>query len=140
MRVIKLVPMVQLILDIDYLTTKEFCNEYGVPHPYFTGNVETSADKFLQVDAVKHRMFVSYAKTLNRKLDKTMFIGNTSIFIGFKSSNTQPENLFTYEDVEILNNKDGFYILATKPHSSVKKVERVQDLIGIVKHVKMQDF
>jgi len=140
MRVIKLVPMVQLILDIDWLTTKEFCNEYGVPLPYFTGDIQTSADKLLQVDAVKHRMFVSYAKMLNKKLDRTMFTENGRVFLGFKSSGTDPEILFTNEEVEILSNKDGFWILATKPHSIVKQVERVQDLIGIINHVKMQDF
>lgn len=140
MKVIKLVPMVQLILDIDWLTTKEFCNEYGVPLPYFTGDVKTSADKFLQVDAVKHRMFVSYAKTLNKKIDRTMFFGNGKIFLGFDQSGNEKEMLFSFGELEILSNNEGFWILAVKPNSTVKKIERVQDLIGIINHVKMQDF
>lgn len=63
---IELKPMVQFILEIDQMTTKEFCDKYNVPHPYFTGDVRTSADKFLQVDAIKHKMFVEHAKLLKR--------------------------------------------------------------------------
>jgi hypothetical protein len=70
----KLVPMTQYILDIDWLTTKEFCDTYKIPHPVFTGDVKTSADQFLQVDAIKHKMFVEYAKFLVKPLKKGMFI------------------------------------------------------------------
>ena len=54
--------MVQFILEIDFMTTKEFCDKFNVPHPIFTGEVESSAKQFLQVDAIKQKMFVDYAK------------------------------------------------------------------------------
>ena len=65
--------MVQFILEIDWMTTKDFCDTYHIPHPYFTGDVKTSVDKFLQVDAIKHKMFVEYAKFLNKPLEMGMF-------------------------------------------------------------------
>lgn len=52
--------LVEYILEIDYLTTKEFCDKFKVPHPTLINGVES----FLQIDAVKHRMFVDKAKQL----------------------------------------------------------------------------
>jgi hypothetical protein len=69
----KLISMTQYILDIDWLATKEFCDKYHIPHPFFTGDVRTSADQFLQIDAVKHRMFLEYAKFLRKPLQLGMF-------------------------------------------------------------------
>lgn len=59
--------LMDFILEIDFLTTTEFCEKYKVPLPIFTGEVKSSADQFLQIDAIKHRMFVEKAKELNRK-------------------------------------------------------------------------
>lgn len=50
------------ILYIDSMTTREFCQWQGIPEPYFTGNTKTSADLFLQIDAIKHRLFLEKAK------------------------------------------------------------------------------
>lgn len=52
----------QFVLDLDWLTTVEFCDKYKIPHPYFTGDVKTSADQFLRLDAIKYRMIVEKAK------------------------------------------------------------------------------
>ena len=57
----------QYILDIDFMTTKEFCDTYNIPHPQYTGDVKTSADQFLAIDAIKQRMFVEYAKKLRKE-------------------------------------------------------------------------
>ena len=73
----KLIPMHQFILEIDALTTKEFCDKFSCPHPkIIPGNIEKTADQFLQVDAIKHRIFVAYAKFLNTPLKKEMFSSN----------------------------------------------------------------
>ncbi len=112
--------MVKFILEIDWLTTKEFCDKYSVPHPFYTGEVNSSVDKLLQVDAVKHRMFLEYAKFLNKDLTKDMFVGESPIFVGFEvvdvcdgaftlsgeSVNTQVKN----EKYTITFVKDGFYL------------------------------
>lgn len=80
----KLKSMVEYILEIDWLTTSEFCKKYNYPLPYFTGEVKSSAQQFLDLDAVKHRMFVEYAKFLNKKLNIEMFVGQKAIFPGFE--------------------------------------------------------
>lgn len=85
----KLIPMHDFVLEIDALTTLEFCNMYGCPVPKFIGNVETSADQFLQVDAIKHRIFVEYAKFLNKPLNEQMF-----------STDEKKEPLFLIADIE----------------------------------------
>lgn len=58
--------MVQFILEVDYMTTTEFCNKYGVPLPVFTGEVGSSVNNLLQIDAIKCKMFIQKAKELNR--------------------------------------------------------------------------
>jgi hypothetical protein len=58
--------MIEYILEIDSMTTKEFCDKFKVPHPYFTGDVESSANLLIQIDAIKYKMFVEYAKDLRR--------------------------------------------------------------------------
>jgi hypothetical protein len=57
METIKLKSMIQFILDIDWMTTEEFCEAYHIPIPVFTGDVKSSADQLLQIDAVKHRIY-----------------------------------------------------------------------------------
>lgn len=56
--------MIKYILEIDALTTTEFCNKYNVPKPVFTGEVNSSVNEMLRIDAVKHRMFVQKAKEI----------------------------------------------------------------------------
>lgn len=75
----KLIPMTQFILDIDWMTTKEFCEEFKVPLPTVTGG----ANDFLQIDAIKQKIFVEYAKFLNMDLREDMFIGENPIFPNF---------------------------------------------------------
>ena len=76
MKTKKLVPMTQFILDIDWMTTKEFCENYKIPLPTVTGGV----NDFLQVDAIKQKIFVEYAKFLNTDLREDMFTGENPIF------------------------------------------------------------
>lgn len=54
--------MIKFILDIDWMTTTEFCNTYKIPLPTASGG----AAGFLAVDAIKHKMFVDHAKKLSR--------------------------------------------------------------------------
>lgn len=108
MKTVKLLPMVKFILDIDALTTKEFCDKYGVPHPFYTGEVNSSVDKLLQVDAVKHRMFLEYAKFLNKDLTQDMFVGESAIFVGFEAFNvTVDSNMVNNGKHTITFVKDG---------------------------------
>jgi len=75
----KLISVLDYILDIDWLTTKEFCSKYNVPAPTIKGGV----NDFLQVDAIKQKMFVEYAKFLNKNITEDMFIGENAIFPDF---------------------------------------------------------
>ena len=72
--------MVDYILNIDWMTTTEFCNETGAPLPNIRGGV----DSFLQIDAIKHRMFVEYAKFLNKPITLDLFIGKSKVFENFE--------------------------------------------------------
>lgn len=94
MKTKKLVTMVDYILNIDWMTTTEFCNETGAPLPTVRGGVYS----FLQIDAIKHRMFVEYAKFLNKELTYEMFEGEKRIFECGKYIDRQPSTTFnTYE-------------------------------------------
>ncbi len=57
----------EFILYVDSLTTKEFCIWQRVSEPYFTGNAESTINLMLQVDAIKHRLFVSKAKSIPKE-------------------------------------------------------------------------
>ena len=122
----KLIPMVQFILEIDWLTTTEFCDQYKVPHPFFTGNVKTSADQFLQIDAIKHRIFVSHAKLLCQsitveKLEK----------LGFQSVDVRGGHpRYKNGKYEVINDDFGFWL---EPYDSVDglRLSKVQDLVNL---------
>lgn len=128
MKIVKLLPMVKFILDIDSLTTKEFCDKYSVPHPFFTGNVDSSVDKLLQVDAVKHRMFLEYAKFLNKDLTQDMFVGERAIFVGFEAVGVRGGIPQVKNGKYIINfDQFGFYL---NPYDSVDGVRlvKIEDL------------
>ena len=61
----------EYILEIDWLTTTEFCDKFNVPPPRFTGEVESSVNEMLRIDAIKHRMFVEKAKEIRKNLTPT---------------------------------------------------------------------
>jgi hypothetical protein len=63
----KLISMVDFILNIDMMTTKEFCEKYCIP------SQKCNVEFYLQIDAIKHKMFVEYAKFLNTPLKISMF-------------------------------------------------------------------
>jgi len=67
MKTIKLVSMVNFILDMDWLTTKEFCDKYGAPLPSPVGGVESAVNQLLTIDAIKHRFFCSVCQTIKQK-------------------------------------------------------------------------
>ncbi len=121
--------MVQFILDIDWLSTIEFCNKHGVPHPRLTHNVEASANQLLQVDAVKHRLFREYAKFLNKKLTLDMFVGKDPIFPGFETAKTSED-----KDVLRMVGSDQVYAFLDKETFSMnfpRGAERVEQLVEI---------
>lgn len=132
--------MVQFVLDIDWLTTKEFCSEHGIPEPCFTVDVKTSADKFLQVDAVKQRLLVQYAKFLNKPLTKEMLTGKTPCFYGFKEVETRGGwHKFNCEKYTIVNDEYGFWL---EMYDSVdgKRINRVEDLVGCVLLIDLEQI
>lgn len=59
--------MIDYILGIDWLGTKEFCEKYDIPVPYYTGEVKSSADQFIRIEAIKSRMFIEHAKKLRKE-------------------------------------------------------------------------
>lgn len=54
--------MITFILNIDWMTTTEFCNAYNVPLP----TVNEGVNGLLRIDAVKHKMILDRAKALDR--------------------------------------------------------------------------
>lgn len=125
-----LLPMVQFILEIDWLSTVEFCDTFNLPHPRFTGEVESSAKQFVNLDLVKHRMFVEYAKLLNKKLTADMFVGKNPLILGFKNMDTRGGNpKFKCGKYEITNDQYGFWL---EPYDSVdgRRLSKVEDLVN----------
>jgi len=103
MKTKKLIPMIQFIIEIDWMTTSEFCQESGAPLP----NIRDGVNSFLQIDAIKHRMFVEYAKFLSKTLTIDMFEGDGKIFEGGKYKDRQPSvNWNTYEIKGVVIFKD----------------------------------
>lgn len=120
----RLIPMVQFILEIDWMSTKDFCDKYGVPHPRLTSNIQASADQFLQVDAVKHKLFIEHAKLLNKKITADIIVKN----MGFKSEDVrggQPR--YTNGNYTIINDQYGFWFDA---YCSVDgfRIDRLEDI------------
>lgn len=122
----KLISMVDFILEIDWMTTKEFCEKHGIPVPYFTGEVESSAKLLLQVDAIKHRMFVDYAKLLNKNITTEILTKN----LGFESIDARggyPS--YVKWKYKIVNDQYGFRL---EPYDSVDgcRIHKLNDLIS----------
>lgn len=127
----KLVSMVQYILDIDFLSTIEFCDTFGVPHPVFTGEVKSTADQFLQIDAIKNRLFKDYAKFLNQPLNLKMFVGDNAIFNGFYVAKTKNEY------IDVLKKEENKTIYAYIDMSEFKMnyphdAKRIVDLVNYI--------
>lgn len=104
--------MIKYILDIDFMTTAEFCKVYNVPEPVFTGEVQSSARLFLEIDAIKHRMFVEKAKELNKQSIKPK--PDTSQVEQPKSAEEWFENNFDCYADEMEHDKRGVTMAMTK--------------------------
>ena len=125
MKTKKLIPMIQFILEIDWMTTVEFCDAYQIPHPFFTGDVKTSADQFISLDAIKHKMFVEHAKLLNKNITADILIKN----LGFEAVDVSLGSNFKYKNGKyiITNDEFGFWL---EPYDSVDgcRVHKLNDL------------
>ena len=56
--------MVDFILEMDWLTTTEFCEKYNVPQPEISKGIDGGVKTLLQIDTIKQRMFVEKAKEI----------------------------------------------------------------------------
>lgn len=61
-RVKELEALKSLILDIDFMTTTEFCKAYGYDVPQWTGSKEVAVMDFLAIDARKWNIIKEAAK------------------------------------------------------------------------------
>lgn len=124
---LKLITMVQFIIEMDWLSTKEFCTKYNVPRPRWTGDIKSSSDQLLNIDAIKHKMFVEYAKILNKEIT----VGILQERMGFKSIETRSDR-FTYKNgkVEIVNDQYGFWFNGYDGIDG-KRISRVEDLVSL---------
>ena len=125
-----LIPMVNFVFSINWLSTVEFCDTYKLTHPHWTGDVKTSAEKFVNLDIIKHKLFVEYAKMLNKKLTVEMFISKNPLILGFESVDVRGGNpKFKNGKYEITNDEFGFFL---EPYDSVDgcRISRVEDLVN----------
>lgn len=125
----KLISMVDFILEIDWLTTAEFCDKNKLPHPHFTGEVKSSAEQFINLDMVKKRMFIEYAKFLNKKLTLDMFVGKKPIFEGFEVNKD-------FENKDVLRRVGESQVFAYLDDEPFKmhfprSASRIEDLLAI---------
>lgn len=129
MKELKLVSMSTYILDIDYLGTKEFCEKYNIPLPFYTGDVRTSADQFIKLDLIKYKMFVDYAKLLQTEITADILV---------KKMNFEKRNEFSRFPIF---KKDEFYITkCTDGHGFyIKKydfryfrmISKIEDIVNL---------
>lgn len=84
LRKIDMVTLSNYVRTLDFMTTKEFCEQHGLPLPVFTGDVKTSATAFLQIDAIKFRLIKEYAKTLK---DEDDMYSNMQYYMEYCESN-----------------------------------------------------
>lgn len=120
--------MVQFILDIDWMSTQEFCEAYNIPMPQFTGEVQSSAKQFLQVDAIKHKVFVEYAKFLNKEISVDMFEGDKPIFEGFLVQSEDNWVRF-YNGVRVYSPKPDFWSYVFRQGVRPIRIESLIDKI-----------
>lgn len=59
--------LINFILEIESLTTSEFCKKYDIELPSWKGIIEVATIEFLRLDAIKWRMVKDKAKELNSK-------------------------------------------------------------------------
>lgn len=134
MKTRKLVSMVQYILDIDWMSTAEFCDEYNVPKPVLINDVNTMVNQLLQVDAIKHKMFVEYAKFLNKELSLDMFKDDNKVFnefeINYLGSGIPRIENGKYGKYKIINDEYGFY-LYPYDSSDGRRITKVIDLVDL---------
>jgi hypothetical protein len=123
----KLISMVEFILEIDWLTTIEFCNKYQIPRPKFHGDVDYCVSEIFRIDAVKQNMFVSYAKLLNKDLTTDILIKQFDFETLDVNGGFPSYRLGKYT---IQNDSYGFRLL---PYDSVDgyRVNKVSDLVSL---------
>lgn len=134
----KLLSMTDYILHIDGMTTKEFCDAYGIPHP----TIEEGVTGFLTIDAIKHRFFLEYAKFLKQKIRVSMFVGDRAVFPNFESG-------VTFEDEPVIRMKGSkqvyAYLNGNPQMTDVIRMnfprsgERVEDLIGYIEECNYKE-
>lgn len=52
----------QFVRELDWLTTKEFCDKYDIEIPSWKGNVQLAASEFIRLDAIKWNMTKEFVK------------------------------------------------------------------------------
>lgn len=119
----KLKPMVDFILEIDWMTTPEFCKEYNIQEPYWNGNVESCANQFIKLDARKHKMFVEHAKLLNKDITKEILINCGFTPVDVRGGYPKYKN----GKYEITNDQYGFWL---EPYDAMDgcRVNKLNDL------------
>jgi len=62
--------LMELILDIDAMTTVEFCNKYAIPHPnpVWCGDTALAVADLFRVDAIKWNMVKQKAKEIKSSI------------------------------------------------------------------------
>jgi len=126
-----LMPMVQFILEIDWLGTAEFCDVYGLPHPYYTGDVKTSAKQFVNLDLIKHKLFVEYAKLLNKNLTLEMFVGKNPLILGFNYVGFNPKSKkIRNGNYEFTFDEHNFWLKNWDSDDEIRLHKKVEDLVS----------
>jgi len=123
--------MAKFILQIDQMTTNEFCKDYNYPLLFFTGNIKYLTDSILEVDAIKHKMFVEYAKFLAKDISIeliTNHLGFVEVDVrgGQRKFNFKSESSGTHT---IIKDEFGFWFeqSGSSDGRRIHKVENVVD-------------
>ena len=113
MKKFKLISLIDLVMLIDQMTTKEFCDAYHIPYPNFVGGV----DDLLRIDANKHKVFIDYAKFLKKPLKLDMFypLNEKGEVMFYDSLNFENANKFKEAESKLLFNGFSFILSYQSP-------------------------
>ena len=155
MKTYPLIPLSQYVLEVDALSTQEFCEKFKLPPPSWTGETESTALQFIHLDSLKYDMVLQYTKFLNTPLTIGMFTPCDSdgkpfptpklsseipayeaalkrvLFMGFERvKNTGKLIKVKNNDIEIC--QDGEYYYVSYDIVVEYSVQVIEDLAGIL--------
>jgi hypothetical protein len=120
----KLVNLTDFVVNLDYLTTKEFCHTHKVPEP----TVHEGTEGLFRIDSIKHRFVVQYAKFLKKSITTDILVKT----FGFLPQNERSNIYLPYvwDKYTIRTDQYGFWLNAYDGIDG-RRVHTLGDLVDL---------